>query len=110
LELLVIPLDVRLTGLCLGAIVLVLAARFVVVLPAGAWFGLRKKERGATLLLGWGGLHGALSLALALSLPADSPRVLILSATFAVVIFSIVIQGLTFTPLAKRLSRGPDPA
>jgi CPA1 family monovalent cation:H+ antiporter len=105
LELLVIPLDFRLSGLCLGAVLLVLAARFIVVAPAGAWFALRKKEHGATLLLGWGGLHGALSLALALSLPVDSPRILILSATFAVVIFSIVIQGLTFTPLAKWLNQ-----
>jgi CPA1 family monovalent cation:H+ antiporter len=104
LELLVIPFDIRLAGLWAAAIALVLAARFIVVLPAGAWFGLKKNERGATILLGWGGLHGALSLALALSIPAESSRAVILSATFAVVIFSVVVQGLTFAPVAARLN------
>lgn len=50
---------------------------------------------GLTKLLTWGGLRGGLSLALAVSLP-DSPwKPLILNMTFAVVIFSIVVQGLT---------------
>jgi CPA1 family monovalent cation:H+ antiporter len=109
LELLVIPFDIRLAGLWAAAILLVLVARFVVVLPAGAWFGLKQKERGATVLLGWGGLHGALSLALALSIPAESSRAVILSVTFAVVIFSVVVQGLTFGPLSARLGvKNPD--
>jgi CPA1 family monovalent cation:H+ antiporter len=108
LEFLVIAVDIRMAGLWLAAILLVLAARFLVVLPTGAWFGLRRKERGATVLLGWGGLHGALSLALALTLPPNAARELILSATFAVVIFSVVVQGLTFSPLAKRLASPRD--
>lgn len=105
LELLVIPLELHWAGLWLVAIVLVLAARFVVVLPWGAYFHIREQERGASLLLGWGGLHGALSLALALSLPESPARPLILSTTFAVVLTSVLLQGLTFGPLAARLSR-----
>ncbi len=52
----------------------------------------------------WGGLRGALALALALSLPSTSPyREQILNLTFGVVIFSILVQGLTIKPLLKLL-------
>lgn len=57
---------------------------------------------GLTKLLTWGGLRGGLSLALAVSLP-DSPwKPLILNMTFAVVIFSIVVQGLTIGRMFTR--------
>ena len=53
-------------------------------------------------LMWWGGLRGALALALALSLPADLPRRDdILISAFAVVAFSVIIQGLT-APLTLR--------
>jgi CPA1 family monovalent cation:H+ antiporter len=59
----------------------------------------------------WGGLRGALALALALSLPSTFPyREQLLSLTFGVVIFSIVVQGLTMKPLLRILgiaSRNP---
>ncbi|MEP6967009.1 MAG: sodium:proton antiporter [Pseudomonadota bacterium] len=100
LEVLVIPFDLRLAGLWGAALVLVLAARFAVVLPWGAYFQVREGERHAGLVLGWGGLHGALSLAMALSVPRGPAQVLILSTTFAVVVFSIVVQGLTFGKVA----------
>lgn len=52
----------------------------------------------------WGGLRGALALALALSLPSTFPyREQILNLTFGVVIFSILVQGLTIKPFAKLL-------
>ncbi len=55
-------------------------------------------------VLFWGGLRGALGLALALGLPDDfEGRSLIQSVTFAVVAFSVVVQGLTMTPLLTRL-------
>jgi CPA1 family monovalent cation:H+ antiporter len=60
----------------------------------------------------WGGLRGALALALALSLPATFPyREQILDLTFGVVIFSIVVQGLTIKPLLKllKLANGHNP-
>lgn len=60
---------------------------------------LHADSRGLTKLLTWGGLRGGLSLALAVSLP-DSPwKPLILNMTFAVVIFSIIVQGLTIQRL-----------
>lgn len=104
-ELLVVKLAPGQAGLWLVAIGLVLLARWLVVAPWGRYFGQVKGERGATRLLVWGGLHGALSLALALTLPQGSPRNLVLSMTYATVVFSIVVQGLTFGPLARGLGR-----
>ena len=104
LELLVIPFNVSLAGLWACAVALVLATRLAVVFPWGVYFHRSKQERGASLVLAWGGLHGALSLALALSVPPGPARELILSTTFAVVIFSVVVQATTFAPLAARFS------
>jgi CPA1 family monovalent cation:H+ antiporter len=100
LESLVIPFQLRLAGLWAIAILLVLATRFAVVLPWGAYFQLRRQQRHAGVVLAWGGLHGALSLAMALSIPKGPAQSLILSTTFAVVIFSVVVQGLTFGKVA----------
>jgi CPA1 family monovalent cation:H+ antiporter len=108
LEVLVIPFDDRLAGLWGAALFLVLAARFAVVLPWGAYFQVRERERHAGLVLGWGGLHGALSLAMALSIPRGPAQSLILSTTFAVVVFSIVVQGLTFGKVAQWHAGGGD--
>jgi CPA1 family monovalent cation:H+ antiporter len=113
LELLVLPFDLRSVGLWLIAIPLVVVARLATVLPWGAYFRFRQNEVGASLILTWGGLHGALSLALALSVPAGPARSLILSVTYAVVVFSVVVQGLSFGPLVNalgRLSRTGDTA
>jgi CPA1 family monovalent cation:H+ antiporter len=105
LEMLVVHVDLPLMGLWVGAIALVLIARLLVVLPWGAYFHIRQNERGPSALLTWGGLHGALSLALALTLPRGDEKVLILSVTFAVVIFSVLVQGLTFRSLAGWIAR-----
>src|SRR5665213_1356848 len=57
-------------------------------------------------VLFWGGLRGALALALSLSLPEDLPRRdVIVVITFAVVAFSVFAQGLTITPLLRRLGQ-----
>jgi CPA1 family monovalent cation:H+ antiporter len=106
LQVFVVPFEPRELGIWGAATVLVIAARLLVVLPWGAYFHFRHEERGAGLLLAWGGLRGAISLALALSLPEGEPRSLVLASTFAVVIFSVVVQGLTFGPLARGLRRG----
>ena len=104
----VLPLDLRNLGLCAVAIPLVLLARFAVVLPWGAYYRLRHAERGASLILAWGGLRGALSLALALQAPSGPARSVILSATNAVVVFAVVVQGLSFAPLVTALKRTPS--
>jgi NhaP-type Na+/H+ or K+/H+ antiporter len=65
----------------------------------------------ALLVLFWGGLRGALALALALGLPSEIRiREQIISVTFAVVAFSIFVQGLTMTPLLRQLRELPPEA
>jgi CPA1 family monovalent cation:H+ antiporter len=88
------------------AVVLSLAGRAAAVYPIAALF----RGRGLALpagfqhVLWWGGLRGALALALALALPASVPeRGDIISVAFAVVAFSIFVQGLTMEPLMRRL-------
>jgi CPA1 family monovalent cation:H+ antiporter len=108
LLLLVAPFTPGRAGLAAAAIVLVLAARIIVVAPWAAYFHLRHEETGANAILVWGGLHGALSVALALTLPAGPERPLILAATYAVCAFSVVVQGASFATLATRvLARKP---
>jgi len=59
-------------------------------------------------IMTWGGLKGGISVALALTLPDSEWKPIILAATYMVVIFSIIVQGLTIAPLANRLGRSPD--
>jgi CPA1 family monovalent cation:H+ antiporter len=71
----------------------------------------RATGRGTVRVLTWGGLRGALSVAMALSLPrAMSEREVILAMTYVVVVFSILVQGLTVGPLARRWLTAPRPA
>jgi len=55
------------------------------------------------VVLTWGGLRGGISVALALSLSSEMPRDLIVTATYVVVVFSIIVQGLSIGSLVKRL-------
>jgi CPA1 family monovalent cation:H+ antiporter len=90
----------------LVAIALVTLGRAVAIYPLCALFARssRKVERRHQHVLFWGGLRGALALALALALPQDLPHhETIVSLTFAVVAFSVFAQGLTMTPLLRRL-------
>jgi len=55
------------------------------------------------LIMTWGGLRGGISIALALGLTSDMHRDLFLVITYVVVVFSIIVQGLTVGSLVKRL-------
>jgi CPA1 family monovalent cation:H+ antiporter len=92
-------------------IVLVIAGRSLAVYGCCAVFAGSKQRVSLVQqhLLVWGGLRGALALALALGLPADLPqRDIAISVTFAAVAFSILVQGLTMTPLLRHFGElGP---
>ncbi|MGI4871877.1 MAG: cation:proton antiporter [Janthinobacterium lividum] len=105
IELLVIKFETSywlLSGLAVG---LVLAARFLSVwVPyrlAKPWLTLDDK---APVMMTWGGLRGGISVALALSISDAVPhKPLIVAITYAVVLFSVIVQGLTLERLIKRL-------
>ena len=92
-------------------IALVVLGRAVAVYGCGAFFrGSRWRVSAAHQhVLFWGGLRGALALALALGLPGELPeRETIISIAFVAVAFSVVVQGLTMTPLLRWLGElGP---
>lgn len=88
------------------AIVVMLVSRWVsVALPV--WILKRKVrfEKNAVILLTWGGLKGGLSIALALSLTTDSYRDTLVPVTYIIVLFSIVVQGLTIGRFARYLTK-----
>lgn len=97
--------DVLIMGLV--AIPLVLAARFVSVsLPVAALRVVGQQfSNGAIRILTWGGLRGGISVALVLSLPPSPEREILLTVTYIVVLFSIIVQGLTMEPVLRKLVR-----
>ncbi|SMG48636.1 sodium/proton antiporter, CPA1 family [Marivirga sericea] len=96
--------DYFLIGLC--AIVVVLFARLIGVgIPVKIMERLRTFEKNTLAILTWGGLRGGISVALALSIPDDfEAKNIILSATYSVVVFSILVQGLTIKKLVPKKS------
>lgn len=88
----------------LATIPLVLLARLgAVLVPVTAMRMRRGFTSGAVAVMTWGGLRGGVSVALALSLPESEWKPAILAATYVVVVFSIVVQGLSVGPLIRRL-------
>jgi len=104
-EMLVIKFEPTFLIIGLITIVIVLGARWIsVALPVTLLRFKIKFEKHAIIILTWGGLRGGLSVALALSLPVDMHRDLFVSVTYLVVIFSIIVQGLTIGKLYRKLS------
>ncbi len=92
--------------LAIGAVLLGRALAVYLLGSASRVFGAHIPLRWQHMLF-WGGIHGSVSMALALSLSRDLPyRGLLLSITFGVVAFSIVVQGLTVKPLLRLLGIG----
>ncbi|SDQ97285.1 sodium/proton antiporter, CPA1 family [Chryseobacterium soldanellicola] len=104
LELLVIPFELSFLYVGLLAIIIVILSRFISLAAPSYIFKLNYEFPKKTfLIMTWGGLRGGISIALALSLASNMERNLIVSVTYIVVLFSIIVQGLTLGKLVKRL-------
>jgi len=105
LEVLVLSLDIGYVVAGLVAIPITLAARYVSIWSTISVLKFRREfSENAVMILTWGGLKGGISIALALSLAPGLPRDVIVTSTYVVVIFSILVQGLTI----KKLIRTPS--
>ncbi|MDA2920521.1 sodium:proton antiporter [Desulfobacterota bacterium AH_259_B03_O07] len=105
LEVLVLTLTLNYLLAALMIIPLVLLVRFIVVyIPVTLLKRLREFSPNAVKIMTWGALRGGISVALALSLPAGPERSVILTITYIVVVFSILVQGLTISRFATKSS------
>lgn len=103
LELLLVHFNKEIFLVALITIVVVLLVRFITVaIPFSIMKMWRKYSSFIISILTWGGMRGALAVALALSLPLGDARNLILSMTYAVVVFAIIGQGGSIKPLVKK--------
>jgi len=90
----------------IAALVLALVARFAAVaIPVLLLRPFHKMPDNVIPVMTWGGLKGGISIALALSLPDSEWKPMILTTTYVIVLFSIIVQGLTVAPFAKRLNK-----
>lgn len=104
LELLIVELNGFYLLLGLAVIPIALLARYLAVVGPVEYYKKRLEFVPKTaLLLTWGGIRGGISIALALSIDADMHRELFLSLAYIVVVFSIIVQGLTLSKVLKRI-------
>ncbi len=109
MEMLVLTFELNYIIAGLTAIPIVLLCRYI-----SLWIPVRFFSKPldfvpkTTLIMTWGGLRGGISIALALSLTQEMHKELFLVITYAIVVFSIIVQGLTVEPIVKRLTKTLD--
>lgn len=102
----VIPISVHIAGAAIFAIVVVLGARLIsTAVPLALLRPFKTHQPHSVKILTWGALRGGISIAMALAIPIGGARDIIIVMTYAVVAFSILVQGLTFGPFLRRLDR-----
>ena len=107
LEVILLKLSPTLALAGCAVILIVLGARVLTVGAPIAVLRFKTLPKGALPILTWGGLRGGISVALAVSLPAGAERDMVLALTYIVVVFSILVQGLT---IGRVVRRTVDPA
>ncbi len=111
LEVLALTFEGRYLAAGLIGIPIVLAARFIsVAVPLHLFRLWRTFSPYAAIILTWGGLRGGISVAMALSLPPGQFRDAIVGATYVIVVFSILVQGLTIERLIRATTPEREPA
>ncbi len=104
-EMLVLPFNKIFIILGLACIPVVLLARYLsVLLPMSFLKYITAFEKNMLPILTWGGLRGGISVALALSIPTAMQGEFFVVITYIVVLFSIIVQGLTIGRVVKRLA------
>ena len=103
LEIVLVQMSAQLAMAALATIGLTLLARYLSVgLPVSLWRRAAMLPKGAWQVLTWGGLRGGISVALALSIPSGPARDILVTLTYAVVVFSILVQGGSIGSLIRR--------
>ncbi|MCM4154488.1 sodium:proton antiporter [Gramella sp. AN32] len=109
MEMLVLTLEVNYMIAGLIAIPVVLVCRYISLIIPVQFFEKKLNFVPKTnLIMTWGGLRGGISIALALSLTQEMHRELFLVVTYFIVIFSILVQGLTVGKLVKKVALNPE--
>lgn len=103
IEMMAMHVDTTLIILSSFCILIALFARYIsLVIPLTLLRPFYKSKRGTIILLTWGGLRGALSIAMVSSLQQNNIKEIFLPCIFFVVFFSIAVQGLTFSKILKK--------
>jgi monovalent cation:H+ antiporter, CPA1 family len=104
----IVVVDFKMGYILLGLVVTVMLmiARFISLwLPIQLFFMRKAFPLPQIKIMTWGGLRGGIAVALALSLPPSAFKDILVTVTFVVVLFSILVQGLTIDGLIKRLDK-----
>jgi CPA1 family monovalent cation:H+ antiporter len=107
LELLVVSMNGKYLLFGLLAIPVALLARYLALSgPIGLFKNKLDFIPKTNLIMTWGGIRGGISIALALSLAPEMHRELFLTITYVIVVFSIIVQGLSIGSLVKKVLKG----